>query len=95
MLEIYTGRRGSSATVADPAGAAARYQSDLMEGGTGWFQVCHADGAITLAPIGLAPITFETEGSVDLESVRSHHENPDKLDSGSLRRSGVKLESAR
>lgn len=85
-------------TVADPAGAAARYQNDLMEGGTGWFQVCHADGAITLAPIGLAPLTFETEGTLDLESVRSPQENQDKLDSGSLRgnREGeVTLESAR
>jgi hypothetical protein len=69
MLEIYPGRRGSTVTVADPAGAAARYQGDLMEGGTGWFRVCHADGAITLAPIGLVPLTFETEGHVSLDSV--------------------------
>jgi hypothetical protein len=86
MLEVYTGRRGATATVADPAAAADRYQSDLMEGGTGWFQVCHSDGAITLAPIGLAPLTFETEGNVDLDLLKSPHENQDKLDSGSLRR---------
>jgi len=68
MLEIYTGRRGSTVTVADPAASSARYQEELMEGRTGWFQVCHSDGAITLAPIGMAPLTFETEGSVNCES---------------------------
>jgi hypothetical protein len=98
MLEVYTGKRGSAVTVADPATAAARYRTDLMECGTGWFEVCHADGAITLAAIGMAPLTFETEGNVDLKSVRSFHENQDKLDSGSLRRNHeveVKLESTR
>jgi hypothetical protein len=75
MLEVYIGRRGSTVTVTDPAVAAARYQGDLMEGGTGWFRVCHIDGAITLAPIGLAPLTFETEGNVLFESVRPTHES--------------------
>ena len=96
MLEVYRGKRGSAVTVADPAAAAARFQTDLMAGGTGWFQVCHADGAITLVPIGMAPLTFETEGHVDLESVRSASGNQDKLGSGSLRRSregGVEIES--
>jgi hypothetical protein len=72
MLEVYLGRRGLAVTVADPLAAAARYQADLMEGGTGWFWVCHIDGAITLAPIGLAPLTFETEGNVFLESETSN-----------------------
>ena len=75
MLEVYLGRRGSTVTVADPLAAAARYQGDLMEGGTGWFRVCHIDGAITLAPIGLAPLTFETEGNVLLESQSPTHES--------------------
>jgi len=48
-----------------------------MEGGTGWFRLCHADGAITLVPIGLVPLTFETEGNVVLEPVRSTHEGQD------------------
>ena len=97
MLEVYTGKRGSAVTVADPAAAAARFQTDLMAGGTGWFQVCHPDGAITLVPIGMAPLTFETEGNVDLKSVRSSYENQDKLDAGSLRRSregGAETDSA-
>jgi hypothetical protein len=84
MLEVYLGRRGSTVTVPDPVAAASCYQRDLMEGGTGWFQVCHADGAITLAPVGLAPLTFETEGSVDLQAVRSALDSRDELDSGSL-----------
>ena len=67
MLEVYAGRRGPTVTVFDPATAAARYQGDLIEGGTGWFRVCHGDGAITLVPIGLDPLTFETEGNVPLE----------------------------
>lgn len=67
MLEVYLGRRGSTVTVADPLAAAARYQGDLMEGLTGWFRVCHIDGAITLAPVGLAPLTFESEGNILLE----------------------------
>ena len=87
MLEVYRGKRGSTVTVADPAAAAARFRTDLVAGGIGWFEVRHSDGAITLAPIGMAPLTFETEGKVDLESVRSPYENQDKLDSGSLRRS--------
>jgi hypothetical protein len=62
-------------TVADPADSAARYQADLMEGGTGWFRVCHADGAITLVPNGLMPLTFETEGNVILESERPVRES--------------------
>jgi hypothetical protein len=73
-------------TVFDPAAAAARYQGDLMEGGTGWVRVCHADGAITLVPIGLVPLAFETEGSVILDSVGPAHESQDKLDSELLRR---------
>jgi hypothetical protein len=84
MLEIYPGRRGSTVTVADPAASSARYQEELMEGRTGWFQVCHSDGAITLAPIGLDPLTFETEGSVDCESVipprTRADDTPDRLD---------------
>jgi hypothetical protein len=78
MLEVYTGRRGSTVTVADPAAAAARYQGDLMEGGTGWFGLCHADGAITLVPTGLVPLTFETEGNVVLESVGPTQESHDE-----------------
>ena len=96
MLEVYRGKRGSTVTVADPAAAAARFRTDLMAGRNGWVQVCHADGAITLAPIGMAPLTFETEGNVDLESVRYPYENQDRLDSGSLRGSregGVEIES--
>ena len=75
MLEVYTGRRGSTVAVADPAAAAARYQGDLMEGGTGWFRLCHSDGAITLVPIGLVPLTFETEGNVVLESMKPTDES--------------------
>lgn len=75
MLEVYTGRRGSTVTVANPAVSAARYETDLIEGGTGWFRVCHADGAITLVPDGLVPLTFETEGHVVLESETPVHEN--------------------
>ena len=98
MLEVYTGKRGSAVAVADPVAAADGYRTDLMGCGTGWFEVYHADGAITLAPIGMEPLTFESEGNVDLKSVRSLHKNQDKLDSGSLRRNyegGVKLESTR
>jgi hypothetical protein len=84
MLEIYPGRRGSTVIVADPAASSARYQEELMEGRIGWFQVCHPDGAITLAPIGMAPLTFETEGSVDCESAISSRtradDTPDRLD---------------
>jgi hypothetical protein len=75
MLEIYMGRRGFTVTVADPAIAAARYQAELMEGGTGWFRVSYADGAVTLAPSGLAPLTFETEGHVVLEPERPTRED--------------------
>lgn len=75
MLEVYTGRRGSTVTVFDPAISAARYQTDLIEGGTGWFRVCHADGAITLVPNGLVPLTFETEGQVVLDSETPVQEN--------------------
>ncbi len=84
MLEVYTGRRGSTVTVTDPAVSAARYQTDLMEGGTGWFRVCHADGAITLVPNGLIPLTFETEGQVVLESETPVHENQDQPNSKML-----------
>jgi flagellar basal body rod protein FlgG len=75
MLEVYTGRRGSTVTVADPAVSAARYETDLIERGTGWFRVYHADGAITLVPNGLVPLTFETEGQVVLESETPVHKN--------------------
>ncbi|MBZ5658668.1 MAG: hypothetical protein LAO56_25795 [Acidobacteriia bacterium] len=80
MLEIYAGRRGSTAAVANPAVASARYQKELMDGGTGWFRVLYADGAITIAPIGLEPLTFETEGNVALESARSTRASKNKLD---------------
>jgi hypothetical protein len=81
MLEVYTGRRGSTVAVADPAAAAARYQGDLMEGGTGWFRLCHADGAIILVPIGLVPLTFETEGKVVLEPVKQTVDSAITVDS--------------
>jgi hypothetical protein len=86
MFEVYTGRRGSAVTVADPSIAASRYQRDLMEGATGWFRVCYADGAITLAPTGLAPLTFETEGHVVLEAEEPTGEGQGKLDSEFLLR---------
>lgn len=74
MLELYTGRRGLAVTVVNPAAAAVGYQEELMAAGTGWFRICHADGAITLAPTDLIPLTFETEGNVDLGSTRLPHE---------------------
>ena len=85
MQEVYAGKRGSAVTVADPAAAATRYQRDLMEDGTGWFQIFHADGAITLAPIGLGPLTFETEGNIVLESVRPTQESQDEPNSDLFR----------
>jgi hypothetical protein len=88
MLEVYTGRRGLRVTVADPAVSAARYAADLIDGGTGWFRVCHADGAITLVPNGLVPLTFETEGNVVLESIGPTHESQDESNSDFLRCDG-------
>jgi membrane-bound lytic murein transglycosylase MltF len=85
MLEVYTGRRGLTVTVADPAVSAARYQADLMEGGTGWFRVCRGDCAITLVPTGLVPLTFETEGNVVLESAIPTQESRNEPHSDLLR----------
>ena len=70
MLEVYTGKRGSAVTVVNSATAAATYQEELMAAGMGWFRVCYADGAITIAPLGLMPLTFETEDTLDLGAIQ-------------------------
>jgi hypothetical protein len=73
MTELYTGRRGLAVTVINSEVAADCYQEELMAAGIGWFRVCHADGAITLAPTGMMPLTFETEGNVELKALRLSH----------------------
>jgi hypothetical protein len=50
--------------------ASVRCQGDFGKDRSGWLNGCHTDDTITFAPTGPVPLIFETEGSVDLESVR-------------------------